>query len=448
MSNQSVISPTNNFVVTTQERLFSSDLEIVLWLYQPMLGAKTVAVYNLLHSFAQAAIEKRQIKSLLEQLAIGLPNFIDARIQLEALGLLRTFQKQAAFDNSLTFLIQRPVQPEIFFKDDLLRSLLLETVGEPSYRRLHHYFFKPAPNSITIGNEISKTFLEVYQVNQAELTNAQLNNLATVDEPAAEPVIKGCSLDFDLLKSLLQNSFLDTNQVWQHQRFLATANVVYGLDEITLIKMLESAADVQTNQVDFKMFAQLLHQTTHSKSNQPSSTVIDSKTSAANNKTVIANSGDQALLAACQAYAPLEFLQTLKDEEGSFVTNSEQHLIENFVQLNYFSPDVVNVLIHYMIVDRGMTSLNRTFFEKVAADWKKKKISSAIQAIQQVRQVNRPLKTRTTTSRRYPTKKVVQKEQLPDWAQSNFKPAKQPNYSAEEQQKLQQKLHDLTHKKS
>ncbi|MFT9212828.1 DnaD domain protein [Liquorilactobacillus ghanensis] len=442
------LSPTTHFIATAQQRLFSSDLEIVLWLYQPMLGAAAAAVYNLLHSLAQATTEKLEIKRLLEQLAIGLPDFANSQSQLEALGLLRTFQKKAAFDDQVSFWVQRPVQPETFFQDDLLRSLLLETVGEPAYRRLYQHFFKTAPDPATAGTEISKSFLEIYQVNQTELSNAQVNDLKLQLQPPAVPLIKGCSLDFAFLKTLLQRSFLDTTQIWQHRRFLATANVVYGLDELSLLKLLENAADMQTNQVDFKLFAQLLHQNNRSKNSRSSETNISKP--AENNKVASAavQADDQPLLTACQAYAPLEFLQTLKDEEGSFVTNSEQHLIENFVQLNYFSPEVINVLIHYMIVDRGMTSLNRAFFEKVAADWKKKKISSAVQAIQQVRQVNQPKSPVQQTNRRYSAKKIVQKEKLPDWAQNNFKPAKETNYSAEERQKLQQKINKLTRKKS
>ncbi|WP_010580087.1 DnaD domain protein [Liquorilactobacillus vini] len=436
-------SPQTQFELTAPERVLAGDQEIVLWLYQPLLGPTASSLYGLFQTWTVTELKTGFCYQLLEQLNSGWRNFTEALQHLEALGLLRTFVRETDFEAQLLFSLQRPQQPSSFFKDDLLRSLLLETVGEQHYQRLAAHFFAPSDQQSFTGKEISKNLLDVYQVGAEDLAHARLvkiNRPAKSDSVANVPAIK---LDVPLLKQLLSKSFVNQAQVWQHQSALKTASLVYGLDEIKIVHLLENAANVQTDQVDFKLFFQLLH------ANQASQPIKNKgKTASKLDKAAMPVSKTdtfvQQLLAACQAYAPGEFLQTLKAEAGSFVTSSERNLIEQFGGLDYLSPEVINVLIYYMIVDRDMPSLNRAFFEKVAADWKRKKVTDAWSALSQIHQVKeKAITNQKSSDQRRPifhSKRIIQKEKLPDWAQEGYQLTKKSAASEQEIKKIEKEL--------
>ncbi|WP_281164817.1 DnaD domain protein [Liquorilactobacillus sicerae] len=436
-------SPQTQFELTAPERILAGDQEIVLWLYQPLLGPTASSLYGLFQTWVVAKPVTGFCYQLLEQLNSGWQSFTEALQHLEALGLLRTFVRETDFEGELLFSLQRPQQPSSFFKDDLLRSLLLETVGEQHYRRLAAHFFSAGDQQSFTGKEISKNLLDVFQVAAKDLTHA---SLVKINQPAksASAVNKSAStLDVPLLKQLLSKSFVDQAQVWQHQSALRTASLVYGLDEIKIVHLLENAANVQTDQVDFKLFFQLLHASQAlqpTDSNKKSASELDKATTSASKTDTFA----QQLLTACQAYAPSEFLQTLKAEAGSFVTSSERNLIDRFGGLEYLSPEVINVLIYYMIIDRDMPSLNRAFFEKVAADWKRKKVTNARAALSQIRQVKEKALTnqQSKDQRRqvFRSKRIIQKEKLPDWAREGYQLTKKSASSEQEIKKIEKEL--------
>ena len=434
--------PRTQFKVLMPERILACDQQIISWLYQPLLGTTAVSVYNLLQEIAKKNLNKmQQCFQILEQLACSWNQLEDASKHLEAIGLMRTFVKNDDFNDRLFFVILRPQQPRDFLKDDLLRSLLLETVGEQHYRDLVEYFFSKQNNSAAWGQEITKNFLDVYQLDQTELAHAAVLDFDLLPKSSRKHQSVNSDLDFSLLEQLLKKSFVDQDQVLKHRRQLATANVIYGLDEIAIVHLLENAANIETNEVDFRLFFQLLHENYRQK-NPAQSSQNEDQVKAKEEPTAGTESDTMAnqLLSACQAYTPADFLQTLKHEEGSFVTNSELNLIEHFGSLGYLNPEVINVLIHYMIVDRGMASLNRAFFEKVAADWKRKKITTAAAAIKQVKQFNQqPLIGQKKQSQNKP-RKIKQKEKLPFWAQKGFKIPEQTSFSTEKRKELEAEL--------
>jgi replication initiation and membrane attachment protein len=434
--------PRTQFRVLMPERVLNGDQQIIFWLYQPLLGTTAVSVYGLLQDVAKKKLNgMQQCFQILEQLACGWNQLEDAVKHLEAIGLVRTFVKNDSFNDQLFFVVLRPQQPRDFLKDDLLRSLLLETVGEQHYQELVGYFFAAPKATATLGQEITQDFLDVYQLDQTELAHADSLGFDSLPSSSHQRHSVSSNLDFSLLGELLKKSFVDQNQVLKHQRQLETANLIYGLDEIAIVHLLENAANIETNKVDFRLFFQLLHENYQQK--KPVQSVQNEnkfqKKRVQSIETTQDTMADQ-LLSACQAYTPADFLQTLKHEEGSFVTNSELNLIEHFGTLGYLDPAVINVLIHYMIVDRGMASLNRAFFEKVAADWKRKKITSAAAAIEQVKQFNqKPLANKKKQSR-IKSDRITQKEKLPFWAEKGFKIPEQTTFSTEKRKELEAEL--------
>ncbi|MFT8424149.1 MAG: DnaD domain protein [Liquorilactobacillus sp.] len=440
-------TPKDGFVVCTGHKLYESQLEVVLKLYQPLVGTASFSLYALLRTMVQSDLQlsnRKMHSELFDLLDIGLQTFYEARCKLEAIGLLRTFEQNDELGRLVIYELQEPQEPANFFADDLLRSLLLETVGERIFKELRAYFFF-APIETKEAVETTKHFLEVYTVQPETLSEGK--NLVATEHPLLSKVnaIQNSNLDEEFLKQLIGHSFIDSRQVFDNYQRLTAANAVYGFDELALLSLLEEAANVATSQVDFTLFWKLVHEKF---AKQDSKAMLDinpdiTAKKAVNKKQKILKSEDQELLAASRAYAPAEFLQELKREKGSFVTGSERNIIEWVVQKNFFQAEIINILIHYMIVDRGMATLNRAFFEAVIADWSQKKISTPEEAMLQVRTFNAPKKesSKYAQTQRYSgNKRVVQKEKLPDWAKNELVSEGKSTLSQEEQAQLKKRL--------
>lgn len=436
-------SPKDGFVVYTPKKLFDSQLEIILKLYQPLIGASGFSLYALLRTMIQPDLQlsnRKMHSELFDLLGIGTQEFYEVRCRLEAIGLLRTFEKEDELGKLVIYEIQEPQGPKAFFSDDLLRSLLLEMVGERIFKELKDYFFYTSIDKEQVV-ETTKHFWEIFSINVQKIeSNGSLDGSKQINSD--EPKIKNISkLDKSFLKQIIDKSFVDSKQIFKNYDRLVAANTIYGIDELELFHLIEEAANVATNQVDFNLFWKLVHERF---SKQDSNYTL---TEVAKKKVVDKQNfkdEDQELLEASRAYAPAEFLQELKREKGSFVTGAERNIIEWAVQKNLFQPEILNILIHYMIVDRGMATLNRAFFETTIADWRQRKISTPEDAMLQVRSFNKPTKKNPTNYKQQVnysnSRKVIQKEKLPEWAHDEYVAENKTSISKEEQDALKKRL--------
>lgn len=453
------LSPKDGYLVVSNDVIFDSDMDVILRLYQPLMGVTAFGLYSLFRTQIemkpQLSVRKMHTK-LFDLLGIGLRSFFEARCKLEALGLLRTFERKDELGKLDLYVIQVPQKPAAFFKDDLLRALLLETVGEDCFNELQSLFI-PKKFVDSKAHETTKHFLDVFSLQTQALYNA-----ANVAQERPEEVSKGIVLDennsqfdMDFLQKMLVKSFVDAEQVMKQKEKVMVAHAVYGLDELEVMQLLEEAANVQTNEVDFKVFMSLLHKKySERESLRTNSSKVNTDVPTVNvvseNNSDLSRS-DRALLNACQAYAPAEFLQVLKSEKGTFVTTAERNTLEWVSAKQLFNNAVINILIHYMIVDRGMSVLNRAFFEAVIADWAQKKIKDPKEAMKQVRTFSSQKKQNNYSSAGYSKQnrrsKVIQKEKLPDWAQDGYKPKTVSTVSEAERKKIKEKLSRFRKKK-
>ena len=157
------MSPKDGYVVNTKAHIGSTEFKVILKLYQPLMGVNAYGIYSLLAAkVAQTPdlLARRMHKELLDILSLGLRDFYEARIRLEALGLLKTFVQKDELGQVFIYELQAPLSAEDFFKDDLLSMLLADSLGQIQYDELKQEFVKPA---FTYANakEVTKSLLDV-----------------------------------------------------------------------------------------------------------------------------------------------------------------------------------------------------------------------------------------------------------------------------------------------
>ena len=455
------ISPKDGFVVVAKNLLTNTELRGLMDLYVPMMGAGAYGVYVLLNRYGGVSpnlVKRSMNKELLLGLSVGMRDFLESREKLEALGLLRTFEKNDRLGKLSIYYIQRPLLGDNFFNDDLLSTLLLETIGQGSFRRLKETYC-PRQFKVEGSTEVTKSFLDVFPIQQSTLLKNSAHHHVEPQNKSSQQLIEKNETDLDLkfLKQLLAKSFVPESEIFNNLDAIKTLHLLYGLDELQLVRLSEEAIDISNNKLNIKYLKRLAHSSfefemrpTQPKKDEENKKEVSKKTEA----KLAPTKADAELVRVCKALLPLEFLHTIKAEANSITTSSEKYMITNLVSQQLLPNEVINVLIHYILSDRGYASMKRDYFEATAARWSTEGIKTAEQAMYEVRksvaegkkkQANYHSKTSYRKKR-----PVVQKEQLPDWAQNDYQTPentkeqtdKKANWQAEIKRRLAEIDHD------
>ena len=270
--------------------------------------------------------------------------------------------------------------------------------------------------------EVTKQFFDVFNLNKDNIVlQAQLNNSKISNDESLINRQK-VSLDMTVFSDFIKNSYVSSDDVMNHLDIIKSVKLVYGIDEFQLVKLLEKAINVTNNKIDYNEFKKLAQKNFDSgiRRNFKKNKIVETAKAKDDEK----DKNIDPLVNAFKAYVPLEFLEILKNELGSFVTANERYAVKTLVEKQMLPNEVINVLIHYLLVVQDSSTILKGTFERIAADWTKKKIKNAQEAMTYVKSF-----TREKSLQRKATKKdskgrksnVIVKEKLPEWAKEKGK---------------------------
>lgn len=409
-------NPQDGYIISANHHISNDDKEIISVLYQPIIGILATGIYQSLASminYHAILSDKIRLSKLINYLVVDLKNFTEAIHRLEATGLVRTFVNEDENGKVFIFEIQPPVSEVDFFKDDLFCALLLESVGKEKFVELSkwHKYYTTIHQGFT---EISKTIPEVFHLTVPSITITNEVKPQNENQDSNKTLIEkqNVTLNVEEIKKYLLNSFVKFEDLKKYINELKTAKLVYGLEEYRIVKLLEKSVDIETNKIDIELFKENCNESFdagfRTKNQYQNTNSLDDS----NLKL-----DEDPLIQAFQSYTPLEFLQILKQELGSFVTDNEKRTIYRVVEnQNMKLPlEVVNALIHYYLVDKEFSNLSKGPFEATLADWQKHQIKSARQAMEYTKKLT-ARRVQTKNSKNYRTRKIIEKEKLPEWA--------------------------------
>lgn len=419
------MSPKDGYVVSSKAHIGSTEFKVVLKLYQPLMGVNAYGVYSILAVMASREpnlLERKMHKNLLDILGLGLRDFYDARIRLEALGLLRTFEQEDDLGRLFIYELQAPLSAPEFFQDDLLSILLCDFLGKERYEELQKEFIV-AKFTHPQAKETTKSLLDVFTVGRESLLQAQetKKNISKTPKMIARVDFE---LDMETLQALVARSFVPDKELIRCEDTLKTIALLYGLDEPALLHLLEQALDVNTNQVDQEVLKKsaATQFSCQVQANPKKEADLVEKTEAVPAVEVKLSANDQTLANVCRAYLPLEFIEVLKQQKNSFVTNLEQYTVKNLVEKQVLPNAVINVLLHYYLIVQNNAVLESKVanrFTAAAAKLAEEKIQTPEEAMAYMRKANQQATAeKNKRQQTYYAKKrtVIQKETLPDWA--------------------------------
>lgn len=228
------ISESDIYEVRLVSLLTNVDKDVIVELYQPIIGATPAMLY--LNLLKQKRNEEEEtvfsMEKLISTMQLSLGQILNARHTLEAVGLLSTYEKQNENNRSYIFVLYAPKTPKDFFDDILFKGLLVQAVGKREAQRLA----KKYVINLSIPKEykdVSASFIDVFSPNYDDKSFQE-----TFDEPLVGRKTRKIKVSFSpdvFFKAVEENSQIRKEVfVREDIKQLESLAMLYGVDEITL----------------------------------------------------------------------------------------------------------------------------------------------------------------------------------------------------------------------
>ncbi|MDN7240278.1 DnaD domain protein [Planococcus sp. N028] len=410
------LQPADSYKIRLPYPFSNYDRQLLTLLYQPMIGAEAIAFYLTLWAEGEAAKEETTHYTLMNLLGLPIAKIFEARIQLEAIGLLKTYRKDEEH-RSFIYELCPPLDPKTFFADPLLSMFLFSKIGETAYRRARDRFLIQSEDMAGF-QEVSRTFTDIYQPVHAK-----------AGYPAEQPKLHerkrigydpDTEFDFDLLRQGLSEQLVPKRVLTATiKATIAKLAFLYSWGPLEMQKVILLAIDDDyTLSVEgIKRAASEYYKLTVA-TTAPTLAQVH-KTEPELKATEPPKTKQDELLLYLESATPVEVLRDIAN--GNEPLPADVQLANQLVMQHGMEPPVVNVLLQYVLLRTDM-KLTKAYVEKIASHWLRKKVTTAKEAMELARiehaqymkwksEGSPAAASKSSSSNRKP----VREEKLPEW---------------------------------
>ena len=437
---------TDHFEITLPQSLSTNERQLLTLFYQPLTGPDPISLYLILWAEGEDyTTDKMTHYYLMNVLGMSVRSIFEARIALEAIGLLRTWRKDENDSRTFIYELVRPLEAREFFADPLLSMFLFSKIGEQAYRKLRNRFCKQVDKQGF--SEVTRTFTDVYKPVH---TNVPQDILEERDTEQGYPFYYE-QFDFDLLRTGLSEQLVPSSALTAEARqMIAKLAFLYRLSPLEMQKVVVLALD-DTMKIPLerlKKAAADYYKITISKDAPKLAKTFDSKQAPPDDAK---RSKEQELLNYLETTPPIQVLRDINKGKEPILASVQ--LAEDLITKHDMPIGVVNVLLEYVMLTTDMR-LPTKYVEKIADHWIRKDLKTAKEAMDLARQerdkyAKWKVENETKTSR--PQKQNYKKasgreEKVPDWFYKRDEDPPQVSAQVEtvdfeaERQKILQKL--------
>ena len=397
-----MVLPADSYIVVNKTIITEVDKQILIDLYQPIIGNKAVSLYlTLFNDLERNAFVTGEFTHhhLLSVMQMPLKDIVFAREKLEGIGLLKTYFKKGSV-NSYVYLLYGMLSANEFFNHPIFNMVLYNNVGKLEYNKLVSRYKLPRV-VLKDYEDISLKFDEVYT---SVPVNSFFNNDEIISRKKGEVLFKDV-VDFELLISGLDNSIISDRAFNKDVRNLINnLSFLYNIDISTMQGLIRTCIN-EKGLIDRDLLrkgARNFYQFENS-GNLP--TIVHYSQP----EYLKSPSGDTSkrgkMIYTFENTNPYQFLKS-KYKNGKVVTRDLQ-IVENLLLDLKLSPGVVNVLLDYVLRVNNK-KLNKSFIETIASHWKRLGIETVPEAM------NACIKEHKKSSKKG-AKVSKSEEKVPDW---------------------------------
>ena len=348
--------------------------DILYYLYQPLMGSHALQLYMMLMLEGKRMsrfLKPSALSRLISFLSMSLIDMEKALQALEGIGLLKTYVKH---ENDMTQYVFVPLSPltlQVFFKNQILTSLLQESMSSEDFRKTVQYF-KIAKEDLSHYEDITTSFQDAYTIRYHQKSGRELQ-LKDLQESLHKNI--EVSYDYDLLYQSLADYQVNRTMLKDEDlKYAVQIATVYSLDPLTLAGFIKDAMESSGwNKALFKKQVKA-----YSDMNDASTLKEIYHKQPLQYTTQEDNASPLVLhMKYLDSLTPYELL---KNKQGGKepVFHDLMSVETLMVQLG-LKPAVVNVLIEY-VLGKNQNRLSKRYCEAIGASWARQKIETAMDA--------------------------------------------------------------------
>ena len=372
---KSSLFPADIYQVINMSLLSEIDKLVLNMLYMPLIGNIAISLYLKLDSESYFNMINKEYTHhhLMTSMGLTLDNIKEARLKLEAIGLLKTYYHSDNV-NSYVYELYSPVSPNEFFSHPIFNVVLYNNVGKDEYNKLYNFFKKPNVN-LKDYEDISAPFDSVFKS----------RNFTSLEYTGEDIISKNKLLlsfeldfDFDLFSSYIGNGIFNSKCLNKPMKeTIINLAFLYELDPVTMADIARSSLNEKGNIVkdELRMRARKYYQLNNN--NRLPSLLFKSQP-----EYLKSASGDNTnrgrMIQVFENNSPIEFLKA--KYKGGSPTSNDIKILENLLEDQKLNPAVINVLIDYVLKTNN-NKLNKSYIETIAGHWKRSGIETASEAM-------------------------------------------------------------------
>lgn len=438
------LQPIDVYTIRLAQSFSDTDRQLLTLFYQPLIGFEALSLYMTLWADGERtdSVEFNHYH-LMNVLSLPLGPIFQARISLEAIGLLRTYRKNEGDHRIFLYELNRPLDAKRFLEDPLLSTFLFSKIGKQAYRSLRNRFVKE-DNHDADFEEVSRTFLDVYTPVQPNGAMEPFGTFSYHPTPQFEGVpFHNPQFDYELMIAGLSEQMVPRAAISSVSKsFIEKLAFLYSLTPIDMQKVMMMALDE-----DLKLSEERLRKAAadYYKVNRSTFPPVLMK----NFQTPIqqydhndrALSREEELVQYFEQTSPIDML---RDLSGSEPLSVDVQLAERLIHTQGMPVGVVNVLLHYVLI-RNDGKITKGFVERIASHWIQKKIQTVKEAMEISRKDHdQYMKWLQEGKPSSPPRKPIREEKVPEWFQTEEKNIEKPKATSknieEERQRLLKEL--------
>lgn len=401
--------PADTFLVTNKTVLNNNDLGILLNLYQPLVGNDSISLYYTLWSY----LDKAELMSnewthhhLLTNMRITINEIEDARVKLEAIGLLKTYFKKGNVNNYI-YELYSPMSASEFINNPVLATALYNSVGKLEYEKIISFY--KIPNLNLRGYEdITKNFSDVFAFNNGCVNDNLIYDLRKSRYRNLEILSK---IDINTILSLIPDDLLYQRSINKDMKeYIYNIAYIYNYDNDSMVSLIRNSIN-DSHRIDKKLLRENADKYYSFNNLGKLPSLIYKNQPEYLRKELKDNSKRSKMIHLFETTSPYDFINS--KYKNSNPTNSDLKIIAHLLLDLNLKPGVVNVLIDYVLKINN-NKLTKSYTETIAAQWSRSNIETVEDAM---KFAESEYKKRNNK----PVKKDISKiENKPDWFDKNI----------------------------
>ncbi|MGE7543421.1 replication initiation and membrane attachment family protein [Sporosarcina newyorkensis] len=410
------LQPVDSFQVKLAHPFSFYDRQMITLFYQPLIGSEAVSLFLTLWTDAEnMEAQEHTHYYLMNILSFPLQRIFEARISLEAIGLLRTYKKTDEMENrSFLYELLPPLDAPSFFHDPLLSTFLFSKIGEQPYRQLRSRFLQESINE-EMYQDISRTFLDVFQPARGDQAMELTYGLEFQGKTVAPGIPFYMSdFNFELFYSGLSEQMIPKSSLRSiSQEMIAKLSFLYTLTPLDMQKVVMIAMD-ENHQVTEERARKAAAEFYKMNRSKVPPRLKKAFALPVNDEPMPEDlSREEELVYYLENISTIDMLRQITDKEPLSV---DINLAEELILTHEFPIGVVNALFQYIMLRNDM-KITKGFAERIASHWASKKVEDVKTALELARKEHDKY-MKWLKEGKQPntgTRKPIREEKVPEW---------------------------------